>query len=163
MVVNGPIILARNALSTRKPSCRALRVRLRIAARWSLPTDRATRDVKRNHLSVVDVVRDANTVRFASARIRRRARNTHRVGVGQQRTDGQQNLGNRQRRRPLLLQDIKADLSRTVDVTVVDSRAKRHFRRLEWVIRRKLNIQKEDAILVRRIYETTSERRHDSA
>ena len=48
-----------------------------------------------------------------------------RVGVGQQRADGQQHLGHGERGRPLVFEDVEADLARRVDVAVVDARLER--------------------------------------
>lgn len=50
------------------------------------------------------------------------------VGVGEQRADGEENLGDGERRAPLLLQNVQADLTAAVDVAVIDPRAERHLR-----------------------------------
>ena len=42
------------------------------------------------------------------------------VGVGQQRADREQDLGDRQRGAPLVLEDVEADAALAVDVGVVD-------------------------------------------
>ena len=73
-----------------------------------------------------------------------------RIRIRQQRADGEQDLGDGERGRPLLLQDVQANLPRTVDVAVIDSRSKRNFRRFERVIRWKLNVKKKYTILIGR-------------
>jgi hypothetical protein len=73
-----------------------------------------------------------------------------RIRIRQQRADGEQDLGDGERGRPLLLQDVQANLPRAVHVTVIDSRSKRNFRRFERVIRRKLNVKKKYTILIGR-------------
>ena len=50
------------------------------------------------------------------------------VGVGEQRANGQQNLGDGERGAPLLLENVQADLTAAVDVAVVDPRAESHLR-----------------------------------
>lgn len=56
------------------------------------------------------------------------------VGVGQQRADREQHLGDRQRRRPLVLEDVEADRALRVDVGVVDLGLEGDLRRLEGVV-----------------------------
>ena len=73
-----------------------------------------------------------------------------RIRIRQQRADREQDLGDGERGRPLLLQDVQANLPRTVDVAVIDSRSKRNFRRFERVIRWKLNVKKKYTILIGR-------------
>lgn len=50
-----------------------------------------------------------------------------RVGVGEQRADGEQHLGDRQRGAPLLLEDVQADVPVAVDVRVEHLRLERHL------------------------------------
>tara|TARA_B100001778_G_scaffold298703_1_gene272999 strand:+ start:423 stop:656 length:234 start_codon:yes stop_codon:yes gene_type:complete len=50
----------------------------------------------------------------------------------------------------LVFEDIQADLSRGVYVAVVNPRSKGNFRRLEWVIVRVVNVEKENASIIRR-------------
>lgn len=50
-----------------------------------------------------------------------------RVGVGEQRADGEQHLGHRQRRAPLILEDVQADVAVAVDVRVEHLRLERHL------------------------------------
>ena len=54
-----------------------------------------------------------------------------RVGVGEERTDTQQNLTDRQCWTPLVLENIQADTSVRVDVAVVDACGKVDFGRLQ--------------------------------
>ena len=74
-----------------------------------------------------------------------------RVRVGQQRRDRQEDLRNRQRRAPLVFQDIQTDRSVRRDVTVVDLRREVALRRLERVIAREGDGQEEDTAFVRAI------------
>ena len=46
-----------------------------------------------------------------------------RVAVRQQGADGEQHLGDGERRAPVVLQDVQADHALTVDVAVIDPRA----------------------------------------
>lgn len=67
------------------------------------------------------------------------------VGVGQQRADRQQHLAHCQGRGPLVLEDVEADLPVAVDVAVVDAGLERDLGRLERVVRRKVDVEEEDA------------------
>lgn len=67
------------------------------------------------------------------------------VGVGKQRADGQQHLADRERGRPLVLQNVEADLPVAVDVAVVDARLERDLRRLERVVGREVDVEEEDS------------------
>ena len=49
------------------------------------------------------------------------------VAVGEQRADGQQDLGDGEGGTPVVLQDVQTDHPLAVDVAVVDPRAKRHL------------------------------------
>ena len=71
------------------------------------------------------------------------------VGIGEQRADRQENFRNGQGGRPLVLQDVEADASVRVDVTVINSGCERHLRWLEGVVGREMNVQEEDASGVR--------------
>jgi hypothetical protein len=51
-----------------------------------------------------------------------------RVTVCEQRTDGQQHLGDGQRRAPVVLQDVQADGTLAVDVAVVDASAEHNLK-----------------------------------
>jgi len=73
-----------------------------------------------------------------------------RVSIRQQGADAQQDFRYRQSRRPLVFENIQTDLSRGVYVTVVNPRSKGNFRRLEWIIGRVVNVQEEDASIIRR-------------
>lgn len=70
------------------------------------------------------------------------------IAVCQQRTDGKQDLGDGQSRAPVILQDIQADHTLTVDVAVIDPRTKRDLWWLKGVIRGEGDVQKEDAALI---------------
>lgn len=62
------------------------------------------------------------------------------IGISQERTNGEQDLTNSQSRTPLVLEDIQANSSIGIDVTVVDSRGEVDLGRFEWVIGRKVNV-----------------------
>mmetsp|Transcript_3472 Transcript_3472/g.10653 ORF Transcript_3472/g.10653 Transcript_3472/m.10653 type:complete len:236 (-) Transcript_3472:41-748(-) len=74
-----------------------------------------------------------------------------RVGVRQQRTDRQQDLADRQRRRPLVLQDVQTNAAVRVDVTVVNSRRERDLGGFEGVVGGEVYVQKEDPARVGRL------------
>jgi hypothetical protein len=61
-------------------------------------------------------------------------------------------LGNLEGRRPLVLEDIKADATHFVNVGVVDLGHKIHERRRHRVVRRQKQLKLERATLVRRIH-----------
>ena len=67
-----------------------------------------------------------------------------RVGVGQQRADGEKHLGDGERRRPLILEDVQANGAICIDVRMVNFRSERHLRWLEWVVGREVNVEEED-------------------
>jgi len=69
---------------------------------------------------VFDTVRDVLLRDAADQRIAR-------IAVGQQRADRQKDLGDGQRRRPVVLEDVEADGALAVDVAVVDARPERHL------------------------------------
>ena len=50
------------------------------------------------------------------------------IGISQQRTYGEQNVGNSKSRTPILLQDVKADLTVVVDVAMVNACSEHHLR-----------------------------------
>ena len=70
------------------------------------------------------------------------------VTVRQQRADGEQHLGDRQGRAPLVLQDVQADHALAVHIAVVDSCPELDLRRLEGVICREVDVEEEHAALV---------------
>jgi len=49
------------------------------------------------------------------------------IGVGEQRADGEEHLGDGQRRAPVVLEDIEADVAVAVDVAVVDASAEHYL------------------------------------
>ena len=61
------------------------------------------------------------------------------IRVRQQRADGQEYLANRQRGRPLVLENIKTNTARLVDVGVVDLGDECNLWGFEWVIHGELN------------------------
>ena len=66
-----------------------------------------------------------------------------RVGIGQERADREQHLGDGEGGRPLVLEDVEADGAIRVDVSMVNFRCKGDLRGLEWIIRREDDVQKE--------------------
>jgi len=71
------------------------------------------------------------------------------IGVSQQRADREKNLRDGQSRRPLILQDVKADATIAVDIHMVDLRSESKLRWLERVIGREMNVQEENTLMVR--------------
>lgn len=70
------------------------------------------------------------------------------IAVCQQRTDGKQDLRDGQSWAPVILQDVQADHTLTVNVAVIDPRAESDLWWLEGVIGREGDIQKEHASLI---------------
>jgi hypothetical protein len=70
------------------------------------------------------------------------------VGIRQQRTNGQQHLGDGEGRRPLLLEDVQANGALRIDVWVVYFGLELYFRWLKGVIRREMNGDEKDAAAV---------------
>jgi len=66
-----------------------------------------------------------------------------RIRIGQERTNGQQHLGNCQSGAPLVLEDVQTDTSIGIDVAVIDTGGEVHFGWLEGVICREVNVKKE--------------------
>ena len=73
------------------------------------------------------------------------------VRVGQQRADRQENLGDGQSGRPLVLQDVEADGAVGVDVRMVNFRRERDLGRLERIVGREVDVEEEDAARVGRV------------
>ena len=71
-----------------------------------------------------------------------------RVRVAQQGADGEEDFGQSQGRRPLLLQDVQADSAELVDVGVVDLRSKEHLWWDHWVLLWQEELAVEEAALV---------------
>ena len=67
------------------------------------------------------------------------------VGISQQRADGQKYLGDCEGWRPLVLENIEADCTVAVDVTVVNLGGEGHLGRLEGIVRREVDVQEEHA------------------
>jgi len=74
-----------------------------------------------------------------------------RIRIAEQRADRQQYFGNGERRRPLRPENVQADTAVAVDVRMIDACRERHLGRLERVVCRKVNRQKEHTALVRRL------------
>ena len=70
------------------------------------------------------------------------------VGVGQQRTEREQNFRDRKSRRPLVLEDVKANATVRINVAVVDSGRKCTLGWLKWVVSWEANVDKEDTACV---------------
>ena len=68
-----------------------------------------------------------------------------RIRVGQHGQNGEKDLRNCQSRRPILLQNIKTDEARCVDIWMVNLRGEDNARRLERIVNRKLDCHMEDA------------------
>ena len=73
------------------------------------------------------------------------------VGITQQGTDWEENLGDGECWWPLLLQDIQADWSVGVDVWMVDSCGEVDLGWLEWVVSWEMDVQEVDTSGIRRI------------
>lgn len=73
------------------------------------------------------------------------------IGVRQERTNAQQDLGNGQRGGPLVLENVQADPSIGVDVTVIDARGEVHLGWLKGVVCREVNVEEKDPSGIRRI------------
>lgn len=74
-----------------------------------------------------------------------------RVRVREHGADGQQHLGDGERRAPLVPQNIETNAAVGVDVRVVNLRREGHLRRLKGVVRREGYVEEEDATGVGRI------------
>mmetsp|Transcript_11481 Transcript_11481/g.34269 ORF Transcript_11481/g.34269 Transcript_11481/m.34269 type:complete len:229 (-) Transcript_11481:12-698(-) len=84
--------------------------------------------------------------RDGEAVVGRRARRGRGEGEG-----GRRRLGDRERGRPLALQDVEADATVAVDVAVVNLRREGHLWRLEGVVGGEVDVQEKDAALIRRL------------
>jgi len=73
------------------------------------------------------------------------------IGISEKTADWEQNLANGQGRTPLILQNVQTDASIRVDVTVVDASCEMNLWRLEWIVRRKVDIEKENSSGIRRV------------
>jgi hypothetical protein len=67
-----------------------------------------------------------------------------RVRVSEKGADRKQDLANSQSRTPLVLQDVQANTSVGVDVTVIDTSGKVNLGWLERIVSGEMNIQKEN-------------------
>ena len=57
-----------------------------------------------------------------------------RVGITEQTADRQQDLGNGERRRPLILQNVEANTAVAVNVGMIDPRRERNLWRLKRIV-----------------------------
>lgn len=73
------------------------------------------------------------------------------VRVGEQTANGKQNLTDGQGGTPLVLQNIQTDTSIRVDVAVIDASSEMNLWRLEWIVRRKVDIEEENATCIGRV------------
>ena len=73
------------------------------------------------------------------------------VRVRQQGADREEHLGDGKGRRPLVLENIKADATVRVDVGVVDPGGELHLGRLEGVVGRERDVQEKQTAYVRRV------------
>ena len=76
------------------------------------------------------------------------------VGLSQERGNAEKDLGYSKCWAPIILENVNADGSSRVDVAMIDSRAKCHFRWLERIILWKRNVEIENAALVWAILRT---------
>jgi len=76
------------------------------------------------------------------------------VAVGEKRGDGEQDLGDSKSRRPVVLQDIKANTTIGVNVAVVDLGSELDLRGSERIVRREEDGEEEETALIRRILRT---------
>lgn len=76
------------------------------------------------------------------------------VRIRQQGTNRQENLGNCERGAPIVLEDIKADSSLVIHITVIDFSLELQLWWLERVVLRELDLQEEHSALVRRVGRT---------
>ena len=90
------------------------------------------------------------SIRLVNVRVFRQLRIV-RVLIAHQGTNSQQNLRNRQRRRPLLFQNVQTNAPVRVHVRMVHFCLEIHLRRFERVIRREVDRDKEETALVRTI------------
>ena len=65
--------------------------------------------------------------------------------------DGKENLWDSQSRWPLIFQNVKTDTSIRVDIAVINSCRKCHFRWLEWIVSWEANVEEKDSSCVWRI------------
>lgn len=73
------------------------------------------------------------------------------VGVSQEGTDTEQDLANGQCWTPLVLENVQTDTSVRVDVAMVNACGKVNLGRLERIVGRKVNVQKEDTARIGRV------------
>ena len=74
-----------------------------------------------------------------------------RIGICQKTFNTQKNLGNRQSRRPFILQNIKANRTRCVNIRMIDPRDKAHVWGAKGIVLREFNREFEDTAFIGRI------------
>lgn len=72
------------------------------------------------------------------------------VWVGKETANGQQHFVDRERRAPLVLEDIEAYPAVVIDVRMINFRHELNLWRLERIIRRECDVHEEEAVLVGR-------------
>lgn len=77
-----------------------------------------------------------------------------RVGVSQQRRNGEQHFGDCQSRRPLVLQNIKTDGAVGIDIGVVDFGGEIALGRPEGVVSGETDIEEEDTSRIGAVFRT---------
>lgn len=80
------------------------------------------------------------------------------VGVGKKRTNRKQHLADRQGRTPLVLENVKADTSIRVDVTMIDTGSEVNLGWFEWIVGGEMNVQEEYAAGIGRVIWTHDRR-----
>ncbi len=75
-----------------------------------------------------------------------------RVRIGEERQDGEKNFSNRQRGRPLRLENVEADRAGGVDVAMIHACQELNVRRIEGVLGREPDGQLEVPSRVRRVF-----------
>ena len=73
------------------------------------------------------------------------------VGIGQERADREQHLGDGECGRPLVLEDVQANRAIAVDVSMVNFRCERNLGRLEGIVGREMDVKEKDTSAVRRV------------
>ena len=67
------------------------------------------------------------------------------IGIGQQGQDGQQDLGNGQRRAPLILENVQADDATGIHIGMIDLRHKGDLRGLKGIIGGEVDVHLKDS------------------
>jgi hypothetical protein len=67
------------------------------------------------------------------------------ITIGQKGTNGKEYFGDSQDGTPIILENIKTNLTLTIHVTMINSSTEEHFRRFEWIVLGEMNVQEKDA------------------